>query len=250
MRRRTVPEIAQLALPLHGVATSLQGDSVIVQGTLVPLKFVRHPRARRYVLRIDKDGTAVVTVPRRGSKRDARRFVDAHLAWIARERAALAEQNAHVPRLAVGGTVLVDGRPLAIEAADGAAALRVGGTDVALHETGDVDASVWRWLRRRARTELPERLQELASTHGLVVTGVSIRNQRTRWGSCSSDGRISLNWRLLQMPVEVRDYVLLHELMHLRVRNHSPRFWREVERICPKFAEARHWLRTEGRALL
>ena len=94
------------------------------------------------------------------------------------------------------------------------------------------------------------RLRELAAAHGLAVNGVSIRNQQTRWGSCSSGGRISLNWRLVQMPDDVRDYVLLHELMHLRVRNHSPRFWREVERVCPDHEESRRWLRHQGRELL
>lgn len=250
MPRTSQPEIAQLTLPLHGVAAGPTGDVVLVHGTPVPLRFVRHPRARRYVLRVASDGTAVVTMPRRGSKRDAWRFVEAHLAWIARERAALAEAAAQTPRLGIGETVLVDGQALTIEAANEPDTLRVGERRVALHETRDVDTSVWRWLRRRARAELPARLQELAAAHGLAVAGVSIRNQRTRWGSCSSDGRISLNWRLVQMPVEVRDYVLLHELIHLRVRNHSPRFWREVERVCPGYGAARHWLRTEGRALL
>jgi len=95
-----------------------------------------------------------------------------------------------------------------------------------------------------AARELPSRLFELARIHGFAVSSVSVRNQRTRWGSCSPSGRISLNWRLVQVPPEVRDYVLLHELTHLRHLDHSPRFWRELARVCPHHAEARRWLRS------
>ena len=104
-------------------------------------------------------------------------------------------------------------------------------------------------LRERARAELPPRLMEIAAAHALTVTGVSIRNQRTRWGSCGRDGNISLNWRLVLMPPAVRDYVLIHELMHLRQQNHSRRFWRLVEAACPAFRDAERWLRTSGRSL-
>jgi predicted metal-dependent hydrolase len=81
-----------------------------------------------------------------------------------------------------------------------------------------------------------------------VVRGVTVRSQRTRWGSCSPSGRISLNWRLVQMPESVRDYVLLHELTHLLHLNHSKRFWRELERVCPWHRDARGWLKANGRA--
>ena len=104
-------------------------------------------------------------------------------------------------------------------------------------------------LRERARAELPARLLEIAAEQGLTVTGVSIRNQRTRWGSCGRDGKISLNWRLVLMPPSVRDYVLIHELMHLRRMDHSPKFWRHVEAACPDYRTARQWLRRNGPAL-
>jgi predicted metal-dependent hydrolase len=100
-----------------------------------------------------------------------------------------------------------------------------------------------RALRNRARQELVPRLLELAATHGLSVSRVSIRNQRWRWGSCSSSGLICLNWRLMQMPTWVRDYVMVHELMHLKRLDHSPAFWKLVAAACPKYREARAWLR-------
>ena len=96
---------------------------------------------------------------------------------------------------------------------------------------------------------LPARLYELAERHGCVVAAVSIRSQKTRWGSCGRNGHISLNWRLMLMPEWVRDYVLVHELMHLRRMDHSPKFWRHVEAACPDYRAARQWLRRHGPAL-
>ncbi len=106
-----------------------------------------------------------------------------------------------------------------------------------------------RVLRRRARAELPPRLLELAAVHGITVTGISIRNQRTRWGSCGADGRISLNWRLVVMPEAVRDYVLIHELMHRKRLDHSPEYWALVAAACPDFQAARQWLKAHGQGL-
>jgi len=104
-------------------------------------------------------------------------------------------------------------------------------------------------LEPRARLELPPRLLELAARFGLTVTRVSIRNQRTRWGSCGRDGHICLNWRLLLMPDWVCEYVLVHELMHLRRMDHSPSYWRLVSGAYPRYREARQWLRAHGEAL-
>jgi len=104
-------------------------------------------------------------------------------------------------------------------------------------------------LRQLATRELMPRLQMLAAAQGLSVASVSVRNQRSRWGSCSTSGVIALNFRLVQMPLWVSDYVLLHELMHLRQQNHSRRYWRLVEQVCPEFRAAEQWLRVDGKAL-
>lgn len=109
-----------------------------------------------------------------------------------------------------------------------------------------IDKRTW---HTRATEELPARLRELAAEHGLTVSRISIRNQRSRWGSCGRDGRISLNWRLMLMPDWVRDYVLIHELMHLRRLEHSPQYWQLVATACPKYSKARRWLRLNGPAL-
>jgi predicted metal-dependent hydrolase len=108
---------------------------------------------------------------------------------------------------------------------------------------------VERELRRRAAEELPPQLFALAAKHQLAVSRVTIRDQRSRWGSCSAKGHIALNYRLMLMPPHVREYILIHELMHMRQANHSIRFWRLVEAACPAFRDAERWLRKHGAAL-
>ena len=97
--------------------------------------------------------------------------------------------------------------------------------------------------------EIAPALMGLAAHHGVTVTRVSVRDQRSRWGACSSRGSITLNWRLILVPPFVREYVMVHELMHRRALNHSRRFWRHVAAACPRYQEARRWLLTEGRRL-
>jgi predicted metal-dependent hydrolase len=104
------------------------------------------------------------------------------------------------------------------------------------------------WIAQ-ARRELPPRLLQLAGAHGLTAARVSIRDQRSRWGSCGRDGHICLNWRLVRMPDWVRDYVMIHELMHLRRMDHSPKYWKLVAAACPEYEAARAWLRANGRGL-
>jgi hypothetical protein len=174
------------------------------------MEFIRHPRARRYVIRVRADGSVRVTVPRWGSRRHAEQFAEQQRHWIERQRARIGE-----------------GRDR-----------RLTYTPEALSE-----------LRRQAARELPEHLRRLAAHHGLSVARISVRNQRSRWGSCSPSGHICLNWRLVLMPDTVRDYVLIHELMHLRRLDHSRHFWRLVAHACPDYERARQWLR-EHRHLL
>jgi predicted metal-dependent hydrolase len=126
--------------------------------------------------------------------------------------------------------------------------VRARRTKIAGLDSNDERQKVDRDLIVRARRELPPRLLELASAHGLTVSRITIRNQRWRWGSCSRSGHICLNWRLVTMPDDVRDYVLIHELMHLKRMDHSPKFWKLVAEACPQYQDARRWLRKAARA--
>jgi predicted metal-dependent hydrolase len=179
--------------------------------TYPPAVFVRHPRARRYVVSVREDGRVRVTLPRWGSLQEARAFAGRLDPWIEKQRRRLEADRAHRP-------------PTAPEQAQ-----RDG--------------------RAKAKQELPARLLELAGEFGLAVSKVSVRNQRWRWGSCSPTGHICLNWRLVNMPPWVRDYVMIHELMHLRRMDHSKKFWKLVAQACPDYAAARLWLRQHGRSL-
>ncbi len=193
-----------------------------------------------------------VTLPRWGVTREAQALVDANRAWIARQRLRL---DARVPSAPWrdGSSVLVDGQPHRVraESSDQGLTLWCGDARAAmgLPVGADIEAAVLSWLRDRARRELPAELQALAARHGIVVPRVSVRDQRSRWGACSPGGTITLNWRLVQVPPFVRDYVLHHELMHRRELNHSHRFWRLVTACCPRHADARRWLRQEGKTL-
>ena len=202
-------------------------------------------RARRYILRVRPDGSVRVTIPRGGSRAEAGRFFERHASWIQRERARIQSTPA-VSRWTDGAALLLRGEPATIHVDGGSA--RYG--DRVVKVTGDLRACLEADLRALARAELVPRLHALAATHDLTVARVTIRNQRSRWGSCSRSGAIALNFRLVQMPPTVRDYVLLHELMHLKQPNHSRRFWRLVEDVCPDFRSAEHWLKAEGRGLL
>ena len=168
--------------------------------------FVRHRWARRYIIRVLDNGGVRVTMPPRGSKREAQAFVERSAAWIATQQQK------------------IRARPPVAHRHDPA-------------------------LRKRAAQELPAALLALANRHDVSVHRVSIRNQRSRWGACSANGSITLNWRLVLVPDFVRDYVMIHELMHRRELNHSKRFWRHVAAACPRMDEARRWLRTEGQQL-
>jgi predicted metal-dependent hydrolase len=168
---------------------------------------VRHPRARRYVVSVRADGIVRVTLPRWGSLREARAFAGEQQGWIEQQRRRLEKQRMAAPV---------------------------------------VSEALQRESWARARRELPPRLLALAAELGLSVARISVRNQKWRWGSCSRSGHICLNWRLVDMPDWVRDYVMVHELMHLRRMDHSRRFWKLVAAACPDYQRARAWLRANS----
>lgn len=214
------------------------------------VEFVRVRRARRYILRVRPDGTVRVTVPRGGSRREAEAFLRRHAQWIARERQRVRRDHAPVEWHA-GSQILYRGRPTTITVdADGDGyVIGYGDRRVRAGSVQDIRGAVEHDLREVARQELVPRLHAIAADLGLTVGRVTIRNQRSRWGSCAQNGNIALNFRLVQMPAAVRDYVLVHELMHIRQQNHGPRFWKLVAAACPAYRECERWLRKEGRAL-
>ena len=230
----------QLVLPWlsaagRGARAERPPAAIEVGAHTYPVAIARHRRARRYVLRMTPDGALRITVPRGASVAGGVAFAKGQGAWIAREQA---RRIARDGAWAEGGRVWFRGEQVPLE------------TIVRPQEGEPVRDAFETRLRAIATIELPARCRDLALQHGLVVSRVTIRNQRSRWGSCSSRGAIALNWRLVQMPAAVSDYVILHELMHLRQPNHSRRFWREVGLVCEGWRQAEQWLRAHGRELL
>ena len=212
----------------------------------LPLRLVRHRRARRYVLRVTGAGDVVVTMPRWGSIGEARAFAEQHVDWIRRELLRRASDPG--ARAWTAGTgIWLRGERCRVEV-DGAE-VRAGDVRARLEPGADVKTALRRALRDTASRELPPRLAELAALADLRVTRVTVRDQRSRWGSCSTRGAIALNWRLLMMPPAVRDYVLWHELMHLKRADHSPAFWKLVGEVCPDYRSAKAWLSKHGKEL-
>jgi predicted metal-dependent hydrolase len=242
--------ITQLDLPLEAVASlPRQGPAWLERdGVRLLVHLVRVRAARRYVLRVRPDGALRVTIPPAGSRAEAMRFVERHLGWAFRERRRQLTERRTSAVWTAGTMVPLDGERQPIERAGHVARLGRIVAHVDAHVV-DLRPALEQALRETARRELPQQLMALAAANGLTVSHVSIRNQRSRWGSCSSRGRIALNFRLLQMPPFVREYILLHELMHLRQPNHSRRFWAQVQQVCPDFRVAEKWLRTNGRTL-
>ena len=181
--------------------------------------FERSPRAYRYRLTLRRDGVAVAIIPVRGSEREARIFVEEHREWLERARERQRQRPRGAAVWTLGTHVLwrgelteirkaVEGeRPQVCLAAD---VFRVPRLD------GDLRPTLEAHFLRAAKVELPARTWELAAVTGMEVREITVRNQRTRWGSCTTGGVISLNWRLVQSPDFVRDYIIHHELMHLK----------------------------------
>jgi len=217
-------------------------DTIIVGHHAWTVTYVRHRRARHYVLRLEDDGNLRVTIPRGGSRRDAERFATRKAGWIERERCRRLSRGSG-GGWRDGSRILLRGEDAVLQVEREAGVARLGAEEIRLPVEGTFDLRrlVSDRLRRLAEHELPERVQELAAAAGHQVARVTVRDQKSRWGSCSPSGRISLNWRLIQVPASVRDYVILHELTHLNEANHSMRFWARLAEVCPWHRDARAW---------
>jgi predicted metal-dependent hydrolase len=207
----------------------------------------RSQRARRVRVAVDAHAGVQVTLPARAREREAALAVAELRPWIERR---LAEVRAARERLAVPlGHVPYLGAHLALAPEAGRVRAHRRG-DTLLVPDGDPRAAVERWYRRAARAEVAPRLDEAVAAIGRTYTRLTIRAQRTRWGSCSTTGAMSFNWRLLLGPEDVLDYVIWHEACHLAVMDHSPRFWALLERHRPGYRAPQRWLRDNGTALV
>jgi predicted metal-dependent hydrolase len=214
--------------------------------TPAPYRIRRSSRARRVRVSVDGSGQVEVVLPRRAPERHAAEAVRELAPWIDRRRRAVARARAEVGR--APGTVPYLGEALRLVEEPGRTRVHRRG-EALLVPAGGGGEALERWYRRAARAEIAPRLDAAVARAGTRYTGLTIRGQRTRWASCSSTGAMSFNWRLLLAPAPVLDYVVEHEVCHLEVMDHSPRFWRLLSARVPDWREHSAWLRRYGATL-
>jgi predicted metal-dependent hydrolase len=208
----------------------------------------RSDRARRVRVTVDRRGVVEVVLPRRAPERAAEEAVGELRPWIDRRLAEVGRQRAAV--LARGETLPYLGQTLTLHSEPGRTRVTRRGDRLFVPLGAQRPAAIERWYRQRARAEIQPRLDRACALAELAYTRLSIRDQRTRWGSCSRSGALSFNWRLLLAPESVLDYVIWHEVCHLAVMDHSPRFWALVSRYCPDHREHAAWLRRNAGTLV
>jgi predicted metal-dependent hydrolase len=189
-----------------------------------------------------------VVLPRRAGEREAAAAVSELRPWIERRVRELERVQAIVA--ARGDTLPYLGEMLRVLAEPGRTRVHRRGSDLLVPRGPERNAAVERWYRRAALCEIEPRLDRACRLAGSSYSGLSIRGQRTRWASCSRSGGMSFNWRLLLAPEPVLDYVVWHEVCHLEVLDHSPRFWDLLRQWCPDCREHARWLRRHGATLV
>jgi len=213
----------------------------------IPYTVRRSTRARRVRVNVHAHTGVEVVLPTRAPERAAAAAVSELRPWIERRLAEAREARARIAARA--GTVPYLGRPLELVAQPGRT--RVHRRDERLLvPAGDARPALERFYRRAARNEIAERLDRATELVGSTYDALDIRAQRTRWASCSASGRMSFNWRLLLAPEQVLDYVVWHEVCHLEILDHSPRFWALLARRWPSWREDREWLSRHGATLV
>ena len=218
-------------------------EQIHIDGIEVSVR--RNARARRMTLRVPRAGGSVVlTLPMRASLSSGREFVQSKADWLRRTVAAMPGPQLVVDGVqfpVAGQTVLLRALPLRqVRLQDGILAVPAG---------RPVGPTVQAWLKHRAHVALREAVDRHAEALGRKPRAMSLRDTRSRWGSCTSDGRLMFSWRLSMAPPLVLDYVAAHEVAHLAHMDHSPRFWAEVARLMPGHDPHRAWLRRHGSEL-
>ncbi|WP_291366058.1 M48 family metallopeptidase [Acetobacter sp. UBA5411] len=225
-------------------------DSILLPSGPFPITWRRSTRARRLSLRLSRAGdSVVVTLPPRVSPQTGLALLNAHRDWIVRQ---LQRQPVAIS-FAAGNIIPINGVAHTIHhTPEGRGGAWID-TDHKLHVSGDaafLGRRVRDFLLALAQKRLGQRLQELAGRSGFAPKTFALRDATSRWGSCSTAGRIMLNWRLIMAPHFVQDYVILHELAHMKHHNHSAAFWTLVDQMCPTRNEAELWLKNHGLSLM
>ena len=216
--------------------------------TEIPYTVRRSSRARRVRVTVDAARGVQVVLPRRAAEREAAAAVHELGPWIRRRFGEL--QRAQETVAARGATVPYLDQTLTLAPQPGRSRVHRRGAELLVPDGPERAAALERWFRHAARAEIAARLDRSCAIAGLAYERLTIRGQRTRWASCSPSRAMSFNWRLLLAPEAVLDYVVWHEVCHLQIMDHSPRFWALLERYCPEYRVHRDWLRRHGPTLV
>lgn len=226
-------------------------DALTFSGDVLTYSIATSARRRTTCLQVYPDGSVRVIAPHHADLREIRAFVVERQPWIAKQRLRFASRAPVVGELADGATLpfMDDMLTLRLSHHVRAGVFREGANLFLAAAGHDARALLTAWYRTQAATQVLQRVTRYANDVGRSPQRIHIRDQKTRWGSCSPRGNISINWRLLLAPLEILDYVIVHELCHLLQPNHSPRFWREVERVLPHYLYLRRRLHDIGPTL-
>lgn len=206
----------------------------------------RSARARRFSLRVSRlDGRVTLSLPLRARESEALEFARAQEGWIRQALAALPQVDA----VCFGNALPFEGRMLTLAPANGRRLAVSGDSLLVPGEPAQVARRVSAFLKVRARDALAQASDQYAAALGRPYRSLTLRDTRSRWGSCTQDGALMYSWRLVMAPPAVLDYVAAHEVAHLDQMNHSPAFWAVVARLCPEYEAPRRWLKTHGQAL-
>lgn len=214
----------------------------------VEVHLKRSARARRFSLRVSRlDGKVTLSMPIRAREGEALAFLQGHEGWLRQTLQAM--PGAALSPVGLGSVIAVEGRELRLAPGTGRG-IRVEGDEMLVPgDPATVGPRVAAWLKVLARDRLARASSHYAGLVGRSYASLAIRDTRSRWGSCSPDGRLMYSWRLIMAPPAVLDYVAAHEVAHLVELNHSPAYWRVVTGICPDWKDHRAWLKTHGNTL-
>jgi len=220
--------------------------------TIPAYQIVRSKR-KTLALVVKPDGNVLVRAPLRASKAAIEEFVEKNRGWIQKHRAKALAYLRPAPRQYVRGETfqyLGTTYPLEIRERQTEPLRLDGSFQLAVSQQSDAASVFERWYRGQARQILTARVELFARQHDFHYKGIRITSARTRWGSCSATGSLSFTWRLVQAPLAVVDYVVVHELVHTVFHDHSKQFWHRVGTVMPEYKEHRRWLREHGWYLL
>ena len=224
-------------------------ELLAIDGEKITVVVRLNPRARRIVMRLNPvSGDVVVTAPTRLGRAAALAFVRGEIEWVSRQRAQTPKKVA----LAPGALVPFSGIPHRIRAGEnGPAPVWREGDEIFVSGRAEhAGRRLTDFFKREARKCFEASALEYGGRLGVRPARITVRDTSSRWGSCSSARSLAFSWRLIFAPDYVRDYVVAHEVAHLKEMNHGPRFWAHVESLTPHVRRARKWLREHGRTLL